>query len=144
MMLVLLLTVQEYSEVEGGLAVVFAEGQRVRLPRTSPGYDSSHRALAGSNRTGGVVATEWQGSHHLVSISRARRDRVVALHRDRDGGLLAAMVRMSGNPRLPAGHPHLRRFSSMLASSMQREKDLWLALFLPEFTIADLRWVEAP
>jgi hypothetical protein len=135
--LILLLTVQDYSEAELGVTVAFREGQRGLLVRRSATFVSSFNALSAA--AGQPVATEWAGSNVLVSISRARRDRVVAINRLPDGTWIVTMARMNGTPRLPADHPHLSQFMSMLRESMQQKKDLWLAIRLPDFTIEDIR-----
>ena len=137
MSLIVLLTVQEWSEDHTGATVKFKDGSAGFIARTNPDYPFSLKALA--NSTKGPLAVNWGGKGILLELRPARRDRVSGMAELPDKSLRFVMTRMNGTPRLLPENPDFARIRSVATRSLDEKRDIWLAIQLPEFIVADAR-----
>jgi len=133
----ILLSVHDWSENQNGVRVKFGDGSVGTLPRSSRGYDLSVRTLASAGQA--PVAVTWGGKEVLVSAIPARRDAVQAITELNDGSWRLVLTKMDGTPRVLPDHPAFSRIRSVVTRSVAEKREIWLAIQLPEFVVADAR-----
>ena len=135
--IIVLLTVQEWSEDQGGAVVRFTDGSTGLLARTNRDYDWSLMAIADNRKL--PVAVTWKDKAVLLEVRPARRDRVSGMKELPDKSIRLVMTRMDGTPRLLPENPDFARLRSIAERSLAEKRDIWLAIQLPEFIVADAR-----
>lgn len=138
--LIILLTVQEWTEGDAGVTAKFGDGTVGLLSRSSPDYAYSVDALTTSGKA--PIVVQWGGKGVVVEASRPRRDAVREIHDLPDGSWRLKMTRMNGMPRLLPGNPDVARIRSVISASIAEKRDVWLAIKLPDFTVADALLVD--
>jgi hypothetical protein len=138
--LMILLTVQEWTESEAGITARFKGGAVGLLSRTRPGYAPSVGILTSGGKA--PIVVEWAGKGEIASASRARRDLVKWMVENPEGGWRLVMTKMNGTPKLLPDTPEYSRIRSVVDTSIAEHREIWVALKLPEFVLVDAQLVE--
>ena len=138
--LMILLTVQEWTESQAGVTARFGDGSVGLLSRSSKDYASSAGILTTSGKA--PVVVEWGGKGEVLSASRARRDLVKWMIENPEGGWRLIMTRMNGTPKLLPQTPEFSKIRSVVNTSIVEKREIWLAIKLPEFVVVDAQLVE--
>lgn len=138
--LMILLTVREWTESEAGVTAKFGDGTVGLLSRSSPDYAYSVDALTTSGKA--PVVVEWGGKGVVLAASPARRDLVKWMVEIPEGGWRLVMTQMNGTPKLLPQTPEFSRIRSVVNTSIAEKREIWLAIKLPEFIVVDAQLVD--
>ena len=138
--LMILLTVQEWTESQAGVTAKFSDGSVGLLSRSSRDYAFSVGILTTSGKA--PIVVEWGAKGEVLSASRARRDLVKWMTEIPEGGWRLIMTKMNGTPKLLPQTPEFSRIRSVVNDSIAEKREVWLAIKLPEFIIVDAQLVE--
>jgi len=138
-LMLVLLSVQDVQEREASATIKFSDGRHGLIERKQAEYSRAIEQAREGMHAHRPVAVSWLGVDRISSIQGPQFDIVRKITQSKDGKLLVWLTYHDGIPELARTTPHFNAVHKVLLESQQRQKQVWLAIKLPEFVIMDAR-----